>query len=370
MKFIPVKSHKGNYRIVVGRNLLGKAGSLLRGLGLKGKVFVMVQKNFIKAYPRYRDQVMASLLHNGFKAYDHLLPDGEKAKSQECLFSAYQHLLDKKFERRDTVMALGGGVVGDLAGYTAATFLRGIAFINIATTLLAQVDSSIGGKTGINLGQGKNLVGAFYPPRLVISDTEVLRTLPDRELHASLAEVVKYGMIRDARLLRLVEKRGDEILKKNSRLLEKIVIASAKIKAGVVSRDEFETQGERMILNFGHTFGHGFEQALNYNYHKLVHGEAVSIGMVCAARLANRLKIFSLSETKRLVKVLENLHLPVSLSGLDLEREDILSGMMHDKKKKAGKLRFVLPVKIGKVVLRENIPQKLLKEVIDESLGK
>lgn len=365
MKLIPVKSHKGSYRIAVGRGLLEKTGSFLKSLGLAGKVFVISQSRVAALYGR---RVTQSLRRSGFVVHAHLLPDGEAAKSEKELFRVFHHLLDEDFERRDIVMALGGGVAGDLAGFAASAFLRGVAFINIGTTLLAQVDSSIGGKTGINLGQGKNLVGAFYPPRIVICDTEVLKTLPDRGLHASLAEVAKYGVIRDARLFGLMEKESEKILTKDARLLEKLVLSSARIKAGVVSRDEFETKGERMILNFGHTFGHGFEQALGYR--RLMHGEAVSIGMVCAARLANRLKIFSLSETKRLVKVLENLHLPVSLSGLDLEREDILSGMMHDKKKKAGKWRFVLPVRIGKVVLRENIPREFIKGVIDESLGK
>lgn len=367
MKSIAVKSHQGNYRIVVGRNLLTKAGSLLKGLGLKGKVFVMTQSNVRKLYGK---QVKHSLQRSGFRVYEYLLPSGEEAKSEKELFRAYHSLLKNGFERRDAVLALGGGVVGDVAGYTAATFLRGVPFINAGTTLLAQVDSSVGGKTGINLGEGKNLVGAFYPSRLVISDTEVLKTLPARELQASLAEVVKYGVIKDSSLFHLLEKQSDAVLAKNPKLLEKLVLASAKIKAGVVSRDEFETKGERMILNFGHTFGHGFEQALNYNHKKLIHGEAVAIGMVCAARLANRLKLFPVLETHRLISLLDKFHLPVNLEGLGLKCEKILSGMMHDKKKKAGKLRFVLPVKIGKVIIRDNISPNLIKEVIDESFGK
>ncbi|MBI3306389.1 MAG: 3-dehydroquinate synthase [Candidatus Omnitrophica bacterium] len=365
MKSISVKSRHQDYRIVVGQGLLKKTGSLLKALGLRGKVFIVSQSRVAQLYA---GPVKKSLRQNGFAVAEHNLPDGEEAKSEKELFQTYHDLLDKDFERRDIVLALGGGVVGDLAGFAASTFLRGVPFVNIGTTLLAQVDSSIGGKTGINLGQGKNLVGAFYPSRLVISDTEVLKTLPDRDLHASLAEVVKYGVIRDLKLFSLIEKKTEDILAKESSILEKLVLASARIKAGVVSRDEFETQGERMILNFGHTFAHAFEQTLNYR--KLMHGEAVAIGMVCAARLANRLKLFPFSETSRLVRVLENLHLPVSLSGLDLDRQDILSGMLHDKKKRAGKLRFVLPTKIGRVIIRENIPSKLLKEVVDESLGK
>lgn len=362
MKTTPVGSIRGNYKIVTGSRLLEKTGKLVSSLGLKGKVLIVTQEKIAGLHLK---KVESSLKKSGYGTAVYLLPDGEPAKSKEELFRLFEFMLDRGFERRDAVLALGGGVTGDLSGFAASAYLRGVAFINVPTTLLAQVDSAIGGKTGINLNEGKNLVGAFYPPKLVISDIETLKTLPARELQASLAEVVKYGVIRDPKLFALLEKSAGKILNKDSRLLEMLVEASSRIKAGVVSRDEFETSGERIILNFGHTFGHGFEKA--FDYRKLLHGEAVSIGMVCAAKLAVELKMFRRADAERLEDLLRAFHLPVSLSGLNAEAADILSAMMHDKKKKAGKLRFVLPVKIGKVTVRGDVPAHLIEKIILEA---
>lgn len=363
MKTIPVKSIRGNYKIVVGKGLLEKTGGFLRALGLSGKAFVVTQA---PVAARYLKPVLKSLKAAKITAYVHNLPDGETAKSGAELFKIYHALLDKQFERRDTVVALGGGVTGDLSGFAAATYLRGISFVNIPTTLLAQVDSAIGGKTAINLEEGKNLVGAFYPPRIVISDIRTLRSLPERELRASLGEVVKYGMISDAKLFRFLEANMENI--SNEQVFEKIVAASSGIKAGVVSRDEHETKGERMILNLGHTFGHGFEQALEYR--KLYHGEAVSVGMVCAGRLALRLKIFKAADFKQFLNLLLALRLPVSVRGLNVDLEKVLSAMQRDKKKKAGSLRFVLPTGIGKVVIRQDIPTGIVREILLEAGAK
>ncbi len=365
MKTIIVKSLRGTYKIVTGAGLLEKSGGLIAAAGIKGKILVVTQKNIAKWHLQ---KLEVSLKKCGFTSHVHYLPEGETAKSGEELFRLYGVLLEKGFERRDAILALGGGVTGDLSGFAAATYLRGVAFINVPTTLLAQVDSAIGGKTGINLKEGKNLAGAFYPPKLVISDVEPLKTLPARELQASVAEVVKYGVIRDSRLFGLLERSADKIISKDPQLLHLMVEASSRIKAGVVSRDEFETSGERMILNFGHTFGHGFEKA--FDYKKLLHGEAVSIGMVCASRLAVELKIFEQADCDRVVELLEKFDLPVSLSGMQAKVSDVLSAMMHDKKKKAGKLRFVLPVKIGKVVVRDDIPARLIEKIILEAGAK
>jgi 3-dehydroquinate synthase len=352
----------------VGEKLIPKTGSLLRRFvpesGKAGKIMVVTQKRIARYYGK---PLLSSLQKAGFRVSSHFLPEGEKAKSQQELFRLYRTLLALDFERRDMLLALGGGVTGDLTGFAAATYLRGIAFINIGTTLLAQVDSSIGGKTGINLEEGKNLVGAFYPPKLVISDTRSLRTLTGRDFNASLAEVVKYGIIRDPQLFRLLESQAARILARDPKLLAEIVTDSARIKALVVSHDERETKGERMILNYGHTFGHGFEQALGYKH--LRHGEAVSIGMVCAARLAVKLELFSAAEAERQNRLLEKLGLPISLSGLKLATHKILCGMTRDKKKHAGRLCFVLPVKIGKVVIREDVPGGLVRKMIEEVGG-
>lgn len=365
MKSIAVKSSKGDYRILVGSGLLAKTGSLVASIGAGSRVLVVSQEGIAKLY---LSTVVKSLKVKGFQVYSHLVADGETAKSQTELFKIYSVLLDRGFERRDVLLALGGGVVGDLTGFAAATYLRGIPFVNVPTTLLAQVDSAIGGKTAINLDEGKNLVGAFYPPKLVISDSEPLATLPRRELQAALGEVVKYGVIRDAALFRFLEQNAYGILEKKPELLSRIVEACSRIKAGVVSRDEFETLGERMILNFGHTFGHGFEQALDYK--KLLHGEAVAVGMICAARTAMALNLFKKADYQRLENLSKTLKLPVTIRGLDIDAGRILSAMMRDKKKKSGKLRFVLPVSIGKVVVRDNIPRALVAKIILEAGAK
>jgi 3-dehydroquinate synthase len=364
MKTIRVKSRSGDYPVLIGSGLLSRIGVILNDLGERGKVMVVTQPKIKELYFK---SVERSLRQAGYKVAVHCIPNGEIAKSQKELFRLHAALLKYGFERRDFILALGGGVTGDLAGFAAATYLRGIVFINAGTTLLAQVDSSIGGKTGINLAAGKNLVGCFYPPKAVISDIDTLKTLPGREFRASLAEVVKYGVIKDPSLFRLLEMKGGKILRANRALLTKIVLTSASIKAAVVSRDEFETKRERMILNFGHTFGHGFEQASGYR--QLLHGEAVSLGMVCATRLAVSQGLFSVSEERRLLCVLSILGLPASFLKGSFNIRQICRAMMHDKKKRAGVLRFVLPEKIGKVVIRENINPLEIQSAI-ASVGK
>ncbi|MBN1687796.1 MAG: 3-dehydroquinate synthase [Candidatus Omnitrophica bacterium] len=361
MKKITVRCGRGRYSILIGKYLLDRMGSLLRLQGFSGKVMIVTQGPVAKFH---LGAAQKSLRKGKYRFCVHEIMNGEEGKSGREFFRLSHALVENDFERRDLILALGGGVVGDLAGFAAASYLRGIRFVNAGTTLLAQVDSSIGGKTGINLPQGKNLVGAFYPPSLVVSDISVLATLSDREYHSSLGEVVKYGMIRDKALFSLLAKEPERVMRRDPVILEKMVMASSRIKADVVSRDEYETKGERMILNFGHTFGHAFEQALDYR--KLMHGEAVAAGMVAASEMAVTLRLFSPTERDRLVSLLGNFHLPTSLSGFGLSLPRVMNAMMRDKKKKAGKLRFVLPVKIGKVVVQENIPKDILKKTIQK----
>jgi 3-dehydroquinate synthase len=365
MNTVWVRSSRGRYPIFVGHGLLAKSGVLLTASGLKGKVMIVTQKPVARFHLA---AVLKSFRRKGIRSQIHFLSEGEKAKSEKELFRLLHALVKYSFERHDTVFALGGGVVGDLAGFAAAAYLRGISFVNAGTTLLAQVDSSIGGKTGINLREGKNLVGAFYPPNLVISDIGSLSTLPDREFRASLAEAVKYGIIRVPQLFDMFEKKSGSILARNRKLLTLLVTACARIKARVVSRDEREIKGERMILNYGHTFAHAFEQALRYK--TLLHGEAVAIGMVCAAELAVLLGLLSPLEAQRQRQLLERLHLPVSLRGFHLRVRDVLFAMMRDKKKRGGALRFVLPVRMGRVVIREAIPIPLIRRVIFSAGGR
>ncbi len=361
MKLVTVQSRSGNYQIRIGAEELRETGKILARAGFRGAVMVITQAKIAKLYFR---EVERSLVSAGFRVVRCDVPDGEIAKSEKELFKIHRRLLSAGFERKDSILALGGGVVGDLAGFAAATYLRGIAFANAGTTLLAQVDSSIGGKTAIDLAEGKNLVGAFYPPRVVISDTAVLKTLPSRDFTASLAEVVKYGVIRDSQLFQLLEVHTSEVLRRRPEWLERLVVSSSKIKAAVVSRDEFETQQERMILNFGHTFGHGFEQAAGYG--KMLHGEAVSVGMLAAARLAVFLGLFSAKEEARLQRLLLKLKLPVSVSRFRMKALKVLAAMMNDKKKKSGSLRFILPVKIGQVCIVDQIPPSLILKIARE----
>ena len=319
---------------------------------------IVSQKNLAP----YLKTIASSFSKKGFQVFFHKLPDGEIAKSEAELFRLSCDLLAKGFERRDGIVAVGGGVVGDLAGFAASIYLRGIRYVNIATTLLAQVDSAIGGKTAIDLKEGKNLMGAFWPPALVISDARVLGSLPQRELCASLGEVVKYGVIRDPALFNLLEKNCKRILRKDLGAIEKVVLACAKIKAGVVSRDEFETKGERAILNYGHTFAHGIEGALGYK--GLVHGEAVAIGMMMAVQLAADLGLCSPELPWRQMKLLLSMKLPVSIKKFNLRTATILKAMMTDKKKNKGTLCFVLPRRIGHVTVEKDISLESIRKIL------
>ncbi len=359
MKIISVRSQKANYKICVGKRLLSQTGKWIAPLAKPGAKMMIVSQKTLRPYLK---TLTDSLKGRGFEVHLHMLPGGEAAKSEQQMFRLCHALLAKKFERKDIVVAVGGGVVSDLSGFAASVYLRGIRYVNIATTLLAQVDSAIGGKTGINLKEGKNLTGSFWPPALVISDVTVLKSLPSRELSASLGEVVKYGVIRDPKLFRFLEKKAAAILKKDLTALEVIVTASAKIKAGVVSRDEFETKGERMILNYGHTFGHGVEGALRYR--GLVHGEAVAVGMVMAAELALDLGLCPLSLAVRQKELLRCLGLPTSIQRWGLKTSTILKIMMNDKKKTGGQLRFVLPRRIGEVTIQKGIPLHQIRKAI------
>ncbi len=359
MKTIQVKSVKGNYKICVGQGLLSQAGARVSGIFSPGaKLMIVSQKNLAP----YLKVIAASLSKKGFEVHSHTLPNGEIAKSGAELFRLSYDLLAKGFERRDGIVAVGGGVVSDLAGFAASVYLRGIRYVNIATTLLAQVDSAIGGKTAIDLKEGKNLMGAFWPPSLVISDVSTLRSLPQRELCASFGEIVKYGVIRDPSLFNFLEKNCKKMLRRDLGAIEKVVRACAKIKAGVVSRDEFETKGERAILNYGHTFAHGIEGALGYK--GLVHGEAVAIGMMMAAQLAADLGLCSEELPWRQMKLLVAMKLPVSINKFNLKMSVILKAMMTDKKKRKGMLRFVLPRRIGQVTLEKNISLESIRKIL------
>jgi 3-dehydroquinate synthase len=297
--------------------------------------------------PLYADPLIAALEELGSEVTTLEVDAGEPSKASDVAANLWEELLNAGADRSSVVVALGGGVVGDLAGFVAATFARGLPFVQIPTTLLAQVDSSVGGKVGINLPGGKNMVGAFWQPRGVVIDVDVLQTLPDREYRAGLAEVVKYGVIQDADFFAYLEANIDAIDIRDADVLTYIVQRCCRLKADVVEQDEREETGLRSILNYGHTFCHAFEAATGYE--QLLHGEGVAIGMACAARLAERLGRVDAKFVERQCALLESLRL--SLDVPDVDHDELIELMYRDKKVERGKLRFVLPTALGHVEL-------------------
>lgn len=295
----------------------------------------------------YADQVVASLRDVGVRADRVDVPAGESTKCVAEADRLWQELLRLGADRKSVVVAVGGGVVGDLAGFVAATFARGLAFLQVPTTLLAHVDSSVGGKVGVNLPGAKNMVGAFWQPRGVLIDTDTLATLPDREYRAGLAEVVKYGVILDAEFFAYLEASIAELNARSPDVLRYVIARCCRLKADVVEQDECERTGLRAVLNYGHTFCHAFEALTAYG--RYLHGEAVAIGMLCASRLAEQLGRIDASLTHRQHALLTALGLPVEVP--DLDRGELLASMGRDKKVEHGKLRFVLPSRLGHVEL-------------------
>ena len=297
------------------------------------------------------EAIAEPLLTSGKRIDRILVPSGEAHKSVEQLAALWNRLLELKTDRASLVMAIGGGVIGDLAGFAAASFARGLRFIQVPTTLLAMVDSSVGGKTGINLAEAKNMVGAFWQPSAVVIDTAALATLPDREYRSGLAEIVKYGVILDAELFGYLEAHASAILARQGACLRHIIARSCELKASVVEQDERETTGLRAILNYGHTFAHAIEAATEYG--RWLHGEAVAIGMTMAARLAVELKLLAPADAQRQQQLLERLQLPIAQTTIAPEK---LWGLMqHDKKVEQGRLRFILPTRIGHVERRGDV---------------
>ncbi|MEZ6039868.1 MAG: 3-dehydroquinate synthase [Planctomycetaceae bacterium] len=292
--------------------------------------------------------VMDSLAGAGIESISQTVPSGETSKSYQQVQRLYDTLVDMAADRKTIVIAMGGGVVGDLAGFVAATYARGLRFVQIPTTLLAMVDSSVGGKTGINHPKGKNLIGAFHQPSGVLIDTELLKTLPDREYRSGLAEIVKYGVIMDEPFLQYLEQNITGLNERRDEVMGHVVARSCQLKAQVVEEDEFETTGLRAILNYGHTFAHAFEALAGYG--TLLHGEAVSIGMVCASRLAESLGRISNQDTQRQISLLQALSLPVHVpADLAGRTDEIVRCMMLDKKTEGRELRFILPSAMGHV---------------------
>jgi len=356
MQTLNVDLGKRSYPIFIGSNLLENK-SLVRPYLGKGRI-VIVSNNIVA--PLYLDLV--ENLFGDSASSTVILQDGEEHKNLLAVNQIYDHLITGKYDRNTILVALGGGVVGDIAGFAAATYQRGIKFIQIPTSLLAQVDSSVGGKTGVNHQLGKNMIGAFYQPQCVLADTEVLKTLPDREIKAGLAEVVKYGLINNAEFFTWLEKKSEEILKLDAKCISKMVEICCKSKAAIVSQDEKEV-GARALLNLGHTFGHAIETATGYG--KFLHGETVAIGMAMAADLSKRLGYLNPSDAIKIRRVLEdNFDLPVEPPS-NITVDEYIDLMSSDKKAELGKIRFILLKGIGYAVIEGNIRRELLKETLE-----
>lgn len=359
MRRLNVALGERSYPIMIGRGLLSRGDLMLPFLGT-GRV-ALVSNTTVA--PLYLDTVVKALEGVGAGVTPIILPDGEAHKNWESLNLIYDALLASRCDRGTTIVALGGGVIGDLAGFAAATYQRGVPFVQIPTTLLSQVDSSVGGKTGINHPRGKNMVGAFWQPKLVLADTDTLKTLPARELSAGMAEVIKYGLIRDLPFLAWLEAAMDGLLARDGELLAHAVERSCANKAEVVAADEYETakQGGRALLNLGHTFGHAIETGMGYG--QWLHGEAVAAGMMMAVELSRRLGWLSVADVDRVRALLQRAGLPVK--GAELGAERYLELMSHDKKVVAGSMRLVLLKALGDAVTFADAPREEIVAAIE-----
>lgn len=354
VRIVKVPLGKRSYEIKIGAGLLTQLGRECARLGLGRRCAIISDANVA---PLFAEKARRGLEAAGFEPLLLKVPAGETAKSLKTVQACYDQLAAHRVERRSFIVALGGGVVGDLAGFVAATYLRGIAFVQVPTTLLAQVDSSVGGKVGVNLKAGKNLVGAFYQPRLVLCDLSTLSTLPEREYRSGLAEVIKYGIIYDDRMFKKLERDMPRLLERQTEALAATVARCCEIKAEVVRQDETES-GLRAILNFGHTVGHALEAISGYG--KFLHGEAIAIGQVAAARLSAELLGLPAADLERIRNLLAQTGLPTAIRLGPRQQQKAMQAMALDKKVSAGEVKFVLAMRIGEVKFGQRVPAPLL----------
>ena len=354
-----VETATQSYPVFVGYGLLDRLGEKMRQAALSGRAIIISDDN---VFSLYGSKVEGILKDAGFAVNSFVVPPGEETKSTDYAIKIYDFLVEHRAERDDIIIALGGGMVGDLAGFVAATFLRGVFWVQVPTSLIAMVDASIGGKVGVNHPEGKNLIGAFYQPNLVLADPQTLTTLPQRELTSGWAEVIKHGMILDKEFLEFLETNINKLTKLEPEALTRAVVRSAAIKSQVVNQDEKEREGKRAILNYGHTIAHGLEATTQYNC--FLHGEAVAIGMMGAAKLSQRLGLLPSAAVERQQVLLQKFGLPMVFSGLDLT--EITRAMELDKKTKEKAIRWVLLQDIGRTVIRNDVPQKEVLAVLKE----
>ena len=349
-----VRAASARYPVFVLSGGLARLGEVAREVGLRGRAFIITDEVVAE---RLAEAAERSLRDWGYEAATFAFSAGEERKTLETVANAYRWLVAQRAERGDFIVCLGGGVVTDLGGFVAATYLRGVPFLHVPTTLLGMVDASIGGKTGVDLPEGKNLVGAFAQPRAVLIDPNVLATLPEREVRAGAAELVKHGLILDESLFADLERAGTL-----AKMLDPSLIArSVAVKAAVVSADEREA-GLRALLNYGHTLGHALEAATGYQ--RFLHGEAVAIGMRAAGRIAVELGMLSPAEFDRQQRLLGALGLPDRAPGVPLE--PLMAAMLLDKKVRGGRLRWILLERIGRATIRDDVPEPLVREVVSE----
>lgn len=345
-----------SYPILIGSSQLSQLGEYLASLSLAPRLFVVTNEVVGRIYG---EAVSRALRDAGFDVIYYELPDGEEYKSLGSADKLYTRAIEGGLERQGAMIAVGGGVIGDLAGFVAATYMRGVPFVQVPTTLLAQVDSSVGGKVAVNHPLGKNMIGCFYQPRLVFADVSTLKTLPLREVRAGLAEVIKYGIIRDKNFFEFLEENLEKTLALDQETLIQVVRRSCAIKAEIVEKDETE-QGLRAILNFGHTIGHALEVLTEYRVYK--HGEAVAAGMVAATFIAEEKGLCSPDISERLIGLLERAGLSCRIP---FRAEEIMAVLPRDKKVRMGKLRFVLPVAIGEVIIESDVSEEIIWSAIE-----
>jgi 3-dehydroquinate synthase len=361
MKVIKVNLKQKSYSVIVAAGVLTRLGAYLKNLKLGTSAYIITNA-YLKS--KFGHILERSLINSGFTFRYKLVPDAEKSKSLSQAAKILAGITAYDQKKKIFIVAFGGGVVGDLAGFTASIYRRGTPYIQVPTTMLAQVDSSIGGKTAVDLAQGKNLAGTFYQPRLVLCDTDLLKSLPLRQLVSALAEVIKYALIKDPGLFIYLKKNMARIIRKDKACLEFIVARCAAIKAEIVSRDEKEELGLRTILNFGHTLGHAIEAAGKFKAYN--HGEAVGLGMLCACGISEKLGLLDGRESRKIEALIKRSGLPTGVKGV--KAGQIIRSHFHDKKFSGAKNRFVLIEHIGRAVVQEDIPLEIIREALKERM--
>ena len=360
MQTIHLSLGKKSYPIYVGKELFANKNLINHYIKNKQQVMIVTNTNIAKLYLEDIKKLFSDK-----NCQVTILPDGEIYKNLEVLQKIYHNLLENRFDRGCVLVALGGGVIGDITGFAAATYQRGIDFIQIPTTLLAHVDSSVGGKTGVNHSLGKNMIGAFYQPKCVLIDTNTLITLPNRELIAGISEIIKYGILGDLEFFNFLEKNIKKLLALDSLVLEKTISHCCKMKADIVAMDEKEAN-TRALLNLGHTFGHAIENSTNYNYY--LHGEAIAIGMVMAAEFSYIIGNLSKEHLERIIKLIKNANLPITIN-VKIDKNKFFNAMSVDKKVKKGKIILILLESIGKSYISDDHCLIELNTLVDKYLN-